>query len=433
MNPDETRLYEKDGVVYLTRIGARGRDESTIDKDGERTLGTYIPFPAGDGTMLMSVYVLKANFNDGVEAEGSFYLPYYVHYATRDGYTWPIYFMYTQTSYLTKKTWAKILELFEWRWNLLYPGLHCVLWLDYADIHYQPKLILDLTSRGIFTLFFMKNSTKFSQPADQWMFALLKYLTIKILADTKVTLALHGGKWEGSLWRACFEAEKAAFSPAVIIESFRATGTLPWNPELFLKRLDAALGEPYSENPLLATTLEAVHVVFEAHKPPAPLKKHKASVEMNVPYEYLAIQQQVEDEKRASEEHAKSAKRKIELKEERRRKRVREAEEKKERKREREERKQRQALERAEKKRAQDEIRAKLRKTRSDREAASKRDRTMKTCKGEHEKPPVWRSSGEWLWCEKWEGCGYCLCGGCVGGSPNAMARHENECWGGAQ
>ena len=229
INPDETRLYEKDGAVYLTRMGARHRTSSTIDKDGETSVGTYIPFPAADGSMIMSVYVLRAKFNHGEEAEGSFYLPHYSVRQSRTLHPWPIYFIYTQSGWLTKATWRKILWLFAETWELHHPGLQCCLWLDYAGIHYQPDLVLELAAKGIFTVFFPVRTTKFLQPADQRLFALLKLLTIKILADKRTTIALLGGSWSGALWQACFRAELRTFRPPVIKGSFSDAGIFPWN------------------------------------------------------------------------------------------------------------------------------------------------------------------------------------------------------------
>lgn len=213
VNADEHRVYEKDGAVYLERKGARGRDHSTRDNDGERTVGTYIAFSSATTGMVMSVYVLRANFNDGNETVGSFYLPAHSLRLSRHRRPWPIYFIFTQTSYVTKEVWAKILDLFRSTWKDRYPSLDCLLWVDYAKYHYQPRLLLELRRDGIYIAFFPRESTKFTQPLDWWLFALLQQRTIKILADNKLTIALLGGKWEGLLWSACFQAELDTFKP----------------------------------------------------------------------------------------------------------------------------------------------------------------------------------------------------------------------------
>ena len=39
--------------------------------------------------------------------------------------------------------------------------------MDYAGLHYQPVLILEMAADGIFIVFFPKKTTKFMQTADQ--------------------------------------------------------------------------------------------------------------------------------------------------------------------------------------------------------------------------------------------------------------------------
>ena len=156
VNPDEHRVYEKNGALYLERKGARGRDHSTQDTDGEKTVGTYIPFPSATEGMVMSVYVLRADFNDGDEAEGSFYLPKYAIRLSCHRRPWPIYFIFTQSSYVSKEVWAKILDLFQSTWKAQHPGLDCLLWVDYANHHYQPAFLLKLARDGVYTAFYPK-------------------------------------------------------------------------------------------------------------------------------------------------------------------------------------------------------------------------------------------------------------------------------------
>ena len=434
VNADETRLYEKNGSLYFERMGARGRSESTIDSGGERTVGSYVPFAAADGRMIMSVYVLKADFQGDQPAFGSFYLPDYIRYPTRGAYKWPIYFVYTKSGYLTKSTWKKILEEFEVQWKLIYPGLDCTLWLDYADIHYQPQLILDMASRGILILFFMKKSTKFSQPADQRLFGCLKHCIAKLAAEAKFTVSLHGGSFDGLLWGACFEAERQAFTRDIIRASFEVTGICPWNPDRYMRRLDEALGKAEFKDPVVTMAVGAAEAVLDAHPRQTPRKKHRLVVTEDTPYDVLGIQRQVDDKAQAAKEGTKAKKQKAKAKEERRQKKERIADERKKRKREREEAKEHDALLRAERRRAKDEKLARLRMKRADRATTTAKARKMNTCKGNHAKPRVWRGSTSWGECEKHATCGYTLCPDCwnplTDGADSEMFKHEKECWG---
>jgi hypothetical protein len=384
--------------------------------------------------MIISVYVLKADFQGDQPAFGSFYLRDYIRYPTRATYEWPIYSVYTETGYLTKSTWKKILELFEEQWKLLYPGLECVLWLDYADIHYQPELILTMASRGIFILFFMKKSTKFSQPADQWLFGTLKHCIAKFAAEAKFAASVNGGSFNGLLWAACFRAEREAFKPETIVASFKVTGICPWNPDLYLSRLDKALGGAEFKDPVATLAVGAATTVIKNHPPIAPRKKHRVSVEKDTPYDVLGLQRCVDDKARAAKEEAKAKKQKAKAKEERRQKKERAADERKKRKREREEAKRLDALMRAEKKRAKDEKRARLLMERADQAATAAKAKEMNTCKGKHTKPRVWRGSPLWGECQNHAKCGYTLCPDCWSprrdDTESEMFKHEKACWG---
>jgi hypothetical protein len=384
--------------------------------------------------MIMSVYVLKADFQGDQLAFGSFYLEDRIRYPTRAACKWPIYYVYTKTGYLTKSTWKKILELFEEQWRLLYPELDCVLWLDYADIHYQPELILTMASRGIFILFFMKKSTKFSQPADQRLFGALKHCIAKLAAEAKFTVSLNGGRFDGLLWNACFEAERQAFKPDIIIRSFEETGIFPWNPDRYMSRLDEALGKAEFKDPVVTMAVGAAQTVIKNHPPIPPRKKHRMRVVKDIPYDVLGLQRHVDEKARAAKEKAEAKKLRAKEKGDRRQKREREAEEKKARKREREEGKLRVASERAKKKRENDEKRAKLRKAKADRAAALAKERKMNTCKGKHDEPRVWRSSPLWGECRNHAKCGYTLCPDCWSprrdDAESDMFKHEKACWG---
>jgi hypothetical protein len=384
--------------------------------------------------MIMSFYVLKADFQGDQPAFGSFYLPDYIRYPTRAAYEWPIYYTYTKTGYLTKSPWKKILELFEEQWRLLYPELDCVLWLDYADIHYQPELLLKMASRGILTLFYMKKSTKFSQPADQWLFGCLKHCIAKFAAEAKLAVSLNGGSCDGLLWAACFKAERRAFTRDAIVASFKVTGVCPWNPDLYMSRLDEALGKAEFKDPVATIAVEAAETTIKTHLPPPPRKKHRVRVEKDIPYDVLGLQRYVDDKARAAKEEAKAKKQKAKAKEERRQKKERTANERKKRKREREEAKQQDALMRAEKKRAKDEKRARLLMERADQAATAAKAKEMNTCKGKHTKPRVWRASPFWGECQNHAKCGYTLCPDCWSprrdDTESEMFKHEKACWG---
>ena len=216
--------------------------------------------------------------------------------------------------------WAKILDLFQSTWKAQHPGLDCLLWVDYANHHYQPAFLLKLARDGVYTAFLPNRTTEFTHPADWWLFARLQSRTIKILADEKVTLALLGGKWAGALWPACFQAELDTFTPSAIRESFEYSGLFPWSVETILDRCDHFLGQYEDSNHMVELSVQGATDVIAARKPVPNRKKRKAAVQTGVAYEVSQFAKAVEAEERAAAEKQNARRKRAKEKEERRRK-----------------------------------------------------------------------------------------------------------------
>jgi hypothetical protein len=416
-NPDETRVFEKNGNCYLQRVGARGRSQSVVESGGEVSLGSYIPFENAVGEMLMSVWVLKARYNAArEEIIGPVYTMGHELRESRSRYRWPRYFIYT------------IMDLFVKEFRARYPGLHCILFMDYLRLHAQAELVLNLALQNVYCIFFVKKSTRWLQPVDQRRFAGMKRDLIIFVEDAKFAAGIRGESFHGLLAAAAFDAEAKNFGDGSLKTGFSEVGIVPWNSAKIFERLEDELGSAPDLNPSLTLAVEAVKTVLDDTPSPRRAKKQVAKAQYDVPYLASDFIKQ-EEERLQNEEKKKKAKAKRAREKERRRMERAEAEERK--KAERAERKKRKkeadlkAAEQKRKKMLETEKRRKAKDTGRRRKREEQDNNRCKLCPGLGR---VWRGGAGWLECDEWAQCGYTQCPQCTRAHPTAMAKHENTC-----
>jgi len=72
LNFDETRLVQNGDKLVLRRIEAANKERTNVRSTRNQTVASLLTFVAADGSVLLSVYILKGRFRDNGEATMDF-------------------------------------------------------------------------------------------------------------------------------------------------------------------------------------------------------------------------------------------------------------------------------------------------------------------------------------------------------------------------
>jgi len=72
INYDETRVVQKGEKLVLRRVEAANKERANVRSTRHQTVASLLTFVAADGSVLLSVYILKGRFGDGDEAAVNF-------------------------------------------------------------------------------------------------------------------------------------------------------------------------------------------------------------------------------------------------------------------------------------------------------------------------------------------------------------------------
>jgi hypothetical protein len=126
------------------------------------------------------------------------------------------------------KSFKKFAKIFFEKWNLLNPGLNCLVIGDNLQCHRQISILKDGIEQGIYMWFFPSNTTHWSQPLDNLLFANLK----RCLNESKAELDYQKLFVKDNLFSLVSETLKAAtkgFTKKITAAAFRNTGVFPFS------------------------------------------------------------------------------------------------------------------------------------------------------------------------------------------------------------
>ena len=137
VNYDECRVcYSSDGQLVMQW---KGKERSNLQGTKSETLCSFLPFVGVDGTVIMSVYILKGKPNDSEdEILARVVLP-----NEREGkrVSWPRFYAFTETGYINEEVFEKVMHKFIELWKLQHPGLHVNVFVDQLWSHINVSLI----------------------------------------------------------------------------------------------------------------------------------------------------------------------------------------------------------------------------------------------------------------------------------------------------
>jgi hypothetical protein len=174
VNYDETRLIlNSNGKLQLKRLVSK-----TKNKPQSRLTvptvhcGTFIPFVAANGSFICSYFVFSTKFNEEEQANVKMYVPTTLRFTRNSNF--PTKVFWSDSGYVNHEIWDQIVDSFIEFWVSQHPGLHCCLIGDNLGVHRALEPMKKAMDHQIFQTFFVPNTSHWSQPLDNLLFARLK-------------------------------------------------------------------------------------------------------------------------------------------------------------------------------------------------------------------------------------------------------------------
>ncbi|OSX73966.1 hypothetical protein BU14_0317s0025 [Porphyra umbilicalis] len=300
INYDETRVVQKGEKLVLRRVEAANKERANVRSTRHQTVASLLTFVAADGSVLLSVYILKGRFGDGDEAAVNFRMEDAPR-VTRG--TWPRF-------YIFKAVLIKVAEEF----HIKYPGLSALLFGDQLAAHRRPDIVDFAIGLGLFLISLAKNTSHITQPLDEAPFGILQAARVRRNEEAVMDGMLTNSDTRDALMMAAYQAERQAFSRPVIVGAFRRRGLWPFDADLMQANVRANLGMVESgETPAEAARKAAAEEIQAAqervNKAATVSSSGKAVVKRAVVHSpwYLMEQQRLMEEEAAKEVAAKAA------------------------------------------------------------------------------------------------------------------------------
>jgi hypothetical protein len=148
---------------------------------------------------------------------------------------------------MTTPIWDKVVyTLLVSIWNALRPGLVLTLFTDNLGIHRDLQSIQKLKRGSIYLIFLPPNTSHYTQPLDDLIFAIYKTLLHEIGHKIASSASTLGFKWENAeiITAASVLAEQYALSSDKVSTAFQNAFLWPWNPDALLAAAHLNVGIP---------------------------------------------------------------------------------------------------------------------------------------------------------------------------------------------
>jgi len=239
MNFDETRLVFKGSNLTTKRVLSAGRERPDVSSTPNSTVASLLSFVAADGSVFLSVYVLKANFGEDDRSPINFTLEPALQASLQ---SWPRFCCRTDTGYLNADLFGRMVDLAAAEWRVRNPGLPLLLFRDQCSAHMSTETLQRALPLNFFLFFLVENSSHFLQPLDAAPFGCF-HRSLRVYNDQYVWDALMTGEsMRGALLAAAYHFERRAFTPAVVKGAFKTTGLWPFDSAVVLARARESLG-----------------------------------------------------------------------------------------------------------------------------------------------------------------------------------------------
>lgn len=241
VNADETRInlmgdqHKSKLLVNPSRRGGKRPKKASKEGLAASRFATMLPFTRANGEIILVLYVIPLDKNN---KDATFWAK---EREDRGRGTYPVYYMFSKTGYLQKDQWLAIVKIFNERWKILNPGLTPVLVLDNLRAHRTEEVIDYYCNNGIVALYLVPNTTHFTQPQDDLIFARFKNAINRGLEEKLLCVTAFKRYLGLELFKIAQDMEDM-ITPAIIRASFRNVGLYPWNKEVIIKNAADNIG-----------------------------------------------------------------------------------------------------------------------------------------------------------------------------------------------
>lgn len=147
MNFDGTRLVVKGGHLTTQCVVAVGKQPPNAASTRKCAVASLLTFAVAEGSNFMSVYVLKAKFNEEREPSVNFFLERASQITRR---SWPRFFSWTDTGFLDADLFGRAMDLVADAWAVRNPGIPLLLFGDQCSAHMRADTLERALERGMY-------------------------------------------------------------------------------------------------------------------------------------------------------------------------------------------------------------------------------------------------------------------------------------------
>lgn len=154
-------------------------------------------------------------------------------------------YFFSESGYLNGDIWALVLDEFATIWSNLYPGLVATVLTDNLEFHHDIEPLRAAAAKFVELFFLPPNTSHFTQPLDDLVFAVLKQQLEQIALKLASAYANQGKKKSAMeiVTAAAVLASKVALTKDKITSSFRNTFMFPFDPTQLMAAARANIGE----------------------------------------------------------------------------------------------------------------------------------------------------------------------------------------------
>jgi hypothetical protein len=254
VNYDETRVcVTTEGEVLLERAGkARPNAHGTRP----RVLGSLLTFVNAAGAVLVSFWIMKADFSKGDEKLTQIVVDA-ARYPKRG--SWNRYYGFSDTGYVNNVLFDRCFTVFMDEWTLHNPGLRVFTFGDQLNNHIQVDLTRRALAKKVEMWLLPSNTSHFLQPLDHIVFANFKSMLRRESYEAVVASVFAGQNLDETLFALALQVEESAFSPRVIQKAFQQTGIWPWDASRIMRLARENAGEltPSAEDSRIFEAVDA--------------------------------------------------------------------------------------------------------------------------------------------------------------------------------
>eukprot|EP00168_Porphyra_purpurea_P007526 TRINITY_DN19476_c0_g1_i1.p1 TRINITY_DN19476_c0_g1~~TRINITY_DN19476_c0_g1_i1.p1 ORF type:complete len:226 (+),score=40.99 TRINITY_DN19476_c0_g1_i1:89-766(+) len=195
---------------------ARTHDDQELSRalaTRRSTVASLLTFIAADGSFSMSVYVMKAKFVEGEDADVRFRL-HAARWTSRRW--WPRFYCWTDTGFLDGDTVSNGVDLVASKWAVRNPATNLLLFGDRLGARMRPATLGEALERKVYLFFLPPNAAHFIQPLDVSPFGSLHVVMRGSNEQLTIDGMMTNTGTRDSLLAATFVAERNAFEPHIM-------------------------------------------------------------------------------------------------------------------------------------------------------------------------------------------------------------------------